>query len=621
MRPEAIPNFCSLLGRKNSARVYLELGGFSLFEDEIVQRLHHDATPGGGIPLSRVLQEYHLSIPERIVLCHTIARSFWQFYDTKMMLAKWTSQNIWFMPSSGDPKSPSLPCRAYISFPFERAEYELEEYSTAGLIHRCPRIFALAVLLLEISLARPIETCRLQWDAEDFVGRTNVDHKRAMTQLQELRADSWTNYTGKHIYNFAIRECVVGTSFLPGGGSGSPQLAERRRIFYEKVVAPLQMVAGSYGREGMVEIKKKIIDLNTTNNSPRLFLQPTGTISASPDELIISKFPSFHTDRIANPEDWLEDLKTIGSYVHSIKTKSFPNAGVRPIRVAILDSGCNLDAPYFRDERESQRAGRIIEWKDFVDGSITKTDSFGHGTLMASLVIETSIVAELCLARVAENTEQLDGSEGRISDAIRWAGVHCEADIISMSFDVDDGEGSIKDAIRFVQNERNGRVIFFASAGNLGPHQDVAFPACHKDVIAIRATNYMGVVASSNPSTDPSAAVSLATFGDNIPLRLQESNPEVCKPGSSVATAVAAGIAATMLSYASMLPHIHPGHAKEDDLTRLRTVEGIEALFRLKLSQNMGNRINFVNPVRFFMENETNLLRLYAILDCLRKVR
>jgi hypothetical protein len=208
------------------------------------------------------------------------------------------------------------------------------------------------------------------------------------------------------------------------------------------------------------------------------------------------------------------------------------------------------------------------------------------------------------------------------AQAIRWAGVDCKADIISMSFGVSDAQGRIHQAILDVRSSRNDEVIFFASAGNSGLHQDEAFPANQDGVTSIRATDHLGVPMGTNPPSHRSQAVSFATFGGPIPLRLKEThpNPDVCEPGSSVSTAVAAGVAATMLGFAAWLPLLFPNIPGVERVSKLKTAGGIRALFE-KLSDDVGNRVRFVNPVKFFVNRPENVLKLCAFVDCAAEVR
>ncbi|RAH73956.1 uncharacterized protein BO66DRAFT_434947 [Aspergillus aculeatinus CBS 121060] len=200
-------NLCTKLGEENHARLLLQLedGGFSTYDYACA--LHHEAAPGSGVPLRRALEEYRLDIPQKIALCHAVARGFWQSYETKMMLARWSDTTISLMPNSDNPADP-LPCKAFISIPFTLTEHELEEFSTRDLIHRCPRIFSLGVLLLEICLGRSIQTPQLQQDATGFVRDMNKTFRTTSKLFDEFQDDSWTGYTGKFVLNQAIDACV-----------------------------------------------------------------------------------------------------------------------------------------------------------------------------------------------------------------------------------------------------------------------------------------------------------------------------------------------------------------------------------------------------------------------------
>lgn len=64
----------------------------------------------------------------------------------------------------------------------------------------------------------------------------------------------------------------------------------------------------------------------------------------------------------------------------------------------------------------------------------------------------------------------------------------------------DDSVRNIHNAITTVDMKRNGRVIFLAAASNNSSHQTDMFPARHRCVIPMHATNHKGDFVF-NPST------------------------------------------------------------------------------------------------------------------------
>jgi Subtilase family len=214
-----------------------------------------------------------------------------------------------------------------------------------------------------------------------------------------------------------------------------------------------------------------------------------------------------------------------------------------------------------------------------------------------------------------------------LNQAIAWAGCECNADIISMSFGFPMDHQDIKDAITKVQVERDGSVVFLASAGN-SPLEDESFPARHPSVISIYATNCYGTFSESNARNDSDGPVILGTFGDNIPVEICKDisavYPKVCEPGSSVATAVAAGISATLLAYASVLTSLDLAAGGATNSTkrvfqRLRQSQGMEAVFK-GMALDMQGRKLFVNPIWFWMNKPDDFSRQCAIHHWLQEV-
>ena len=121
----------------------------------------------------------------------------------------------------------------------------------------------------------------------------------------------------------------------------------------------------------------------------------------------------------------------------------------------------------------------------------------------------------------------------------------------------------------------------------------------------------------TNPVNESDTSAMFGTYGDDIPLKFREYKPHVCQPGTSAATAIAAGITAVILAYVAILPIVVPLDDKAGVLERIRTTEGIQKVFR-RMSQNMGGCKWFLNPLRFFQDSRTDAGRYCAIYDCMQ---
>ncbi|PYH78778.1 hypothetical protein BO82DRAFT_404838 [Aspergillus uvarum CBS 121591] len=540
-------NLCTKLGEENHARLLLVLedGGFS--RHIYGYPLHHEAAPGREVPLSRALEEYRLDIPQKIALCHAVARGFWQLYETKMMLAKWSDTTIWFRSNSDDPAAP-LPCKVFISIPFALTEHELEEFSTTDLIHRCPRIFSLGVLLLEICLGRPIQTPQLQQDTTFFVREMNKTFCTTSKLFGEFQDDSWTGYTGKFVLSQAIDACVQGSIFK---FHTTMDILQRRKILEEKVVRPLEWLASSlpsnYKGNNHCE-RKDHSEPPPPSDSPTLAnpnpADPSQSDNSDNPPLVSQPSASSHAGGVQESQSWMQKLRDI-----SVVRR---DTAMTPTRVAVLDTGCNLATAYFQGHE--MRPAQIKGYKDFItgaEGTQSMSDSDGHGTFMATLVAEVTLFADIFVAKVAEDTDMLRSSQKRIGEAIRWAAIENGCSIISMSFAVDDAGEVIERTVMNMVSIRQGRIIFLAAAGNNGLQAAPNVPARLGNVISIRSADFKGTASPNNPPLKvPYSGLSFTAIGQDVPERLCEYMPPNRRTGSSVATAVAAGITALLLSYA-----------------------------------------------------------------------
>lgn len=357
---------------------------------------------------------------EKAGIALMLARCLLEFFDDDIELAShsWAPEQIFFLsPSTTDATSGDL----YVSLKPRLCGIKpadvLEKFKAGN-----PVLLSFARLMLEIDMGEKIPM---------KIYPENKDNEKNWASLCDL-VEQKLKHGGSVQYLEAVKGCLHLCNNLPRSkdrATGSVARKVLRKAIYEKIIRKLELIVNPQNpkrrRDSVSEYprakKPAIASQPGADTLETVFPSsesPPDSAIVTPlqvDELDPHTFASFHAGKSINPEEWLEDLKRISRYIDKIKQNNFTNAELRPIRVAILDSGCNLKAPYFQDDEESKRAARIAEWKDFVDESEAKTDSFGHGTFMAMLVIETAPLAELYVARVAENTTQLNGNEDIIS--------------------------------------------------------------------------------------------------------------------------------------------------------------------------------------------------------------
>ncbi|KAI1132236.1 S8 family peptidase [Nemania abortiva] len=572
-----------------------------------------------------------LTIEQKIKLSYTVARAFWQFYNSELMNVRWTSEDILLFrldQKISDPEDILL--RVFVSFPFggQYKESPAESYDEGHYTHRYPRILCLGIILLEIGLGQAIEMGN---GSEIFsVKHMNLIHMKAAKKLNELKKAKWDGFEAKDSFVEAVENCLESNNFKEptsprrsrhqSDSNEKPHLSERRNALYRKVVAPLFRLA----KVGFED-----------SDEPPLIRVPnevqSKSISVNDDEIKRSwgEIHRTHSSFLSGPsgsrQGFLDHLQVIAGHITRCRRLA---KTTKPIRVAILDTGCQKDLDFFKDGR---RSNRLRGWKDFtIARSQSAVDAFGHGTFMARLLMHVAPTVDIYVIRVAENTEDLENHEQNIVKAITHAGLdpEWEADIISMSFGIPNERKkeckAISDAIDKVTKERDGAVLFFAAAGNSGIKKE-NFPASHNDVMSIYATNSDGAFLESNPSQTEDGPKLLGTYGTDIPLSIME---EIQTPfpgadlsaGSSIATAIAAGVAAMTLSYAAALPSLLNFRQSEIECAKLRTKNGMQQMLYV-MSAAKGYKRYFINPIGFWGERGKDLEVFTAICTAVGQIQ
>ncbi|KAL8366545.1 hypothetical protein RB595_010414 [Gaeumannomyces hyphopodioides] len=530
---------CKLIDRRVSARIglHLEADGLKQLRDteSLARRRLHSS--GEGLTLSNVLLDYKLTPKAKVSLAYVIARACWQFYASDIMRTDWTSDSVWFMPEGDESqRAGQLPFRVYLSLDFAQITGDMPDYREEDyLSHRLPRILELGIILLEVGLGQPWIRDDMPTDT-DPVSRINARNGQAVELLRELESEEW-DFDNKHLFTEAIENCLNYKNFLatdelpkkpatrdsvaptqvaiPGRGSSEPKATtlleaatcekqtrgppeERRKKLLEHVVRPLAKLFKAFKCD-----QDPVLSIDR-HESPVLPLSRQRSIERDKSEprRFLSQEAQLHAGRPIMVSQWFENLKSIGGNIRKREIKQKP-AVIKPVKVAVIDTGYASSMSFFQDP---VRAKNIKDWKDFAAGaeSSQRTDTFGHGSFMLRLLMESSPLAQIYVARVAENTEMLSYSRDNVAKAVRWAGLENDVDIITMSFGFPDSDPAIAKAIREVHQKRK-TVIFFASAGNGSVSQKKdSFPARHHRVISIHATNCDGIFLRTSPKKTPS---------------------------------------------------------------------------------------------------------------------
>lgn len=109
----------------------------------------------------------------------------------------------------------------------------------------------------------------------------------------------------------------------------------------------------------------------------------------------------------------------------------------------------------------------------------------------------------------------------------------------------------ISNAISSALKSRNQEVLIFAAASNLGGSKRELFPAKHSTIFAVRGASTKGKHKDWNPALPTRNEPVFGTLGVEVPIRNRGKLPPqyLSDSGTSFATAVMAGIAATIVGY------------------------------------------------------------------------
>ncbi|KAL7928975.1 hypothetical protein V8C35DRAFT_325486 [Trichoderma chlorosporum] len=312
----------------------------------------------------------------------------------------------------------------------------------------------------------------------------------------------------------------------------------------------------------------------------------------------------------------------------------------RPTRIAIIDNGMldissdtgnvgdatanrqQLDArhPKGKHERFSGRPSdgtlwsRIKEGRSFVDDGNRVSQWFlasdPHGTQMARIIGSIDPCCDLYVARVSSGRSGISPSRvakvGYVpappSKAIRWA-ISKEVDVISMSFALRQTTYELQ---QNCHEAADRGIAMLCSAHDEGTNLAHAWPADFAYTITITTCDEFGTV----PPRNRSQRYEFAIDGQNVPVGIVPFlNSSEYVSGSSVATAIAAGLSSLILSCSRL------AGGQDDDYAGRKRAEVV----RRHLQKMAVNESQFVQPEKFagidLYINEGRDIDIESILD------
>ncbi|PVH81390.1 hypothetical protein DL98DRAFT_624868 [Cadophora sp. DSE1049] len=559
-------------------------------EDGIFQRLRPQPKTFGSDRMSRAVSlsalfkrqqellrgESVLPLKGKRVLAVTLAPALLPFLETPWLQFSFNHSIHFFEPRQDgelpDITKPFLALEHVPTFSVRGINTGDSPGSSKHMVHPNASVLALGILLCELHYCTPVELM-----AKDLYAARNVndDFYTCLDKLQTLEDDAGVDYY------LATKACLTG-EYYPLGQHADFEDICVQRLFYQNVIKRLEAVIfkawgirlenlgsfnsrqnescwGSIGREVLCFHTGKVDSSNANNTaranpyrsksdttpvsyaSPhsdivlRMLAQPSSGSQAQghlaePSEKSFYVFDASHqtVPEQENPlsEKWMDSLL---SPIYPYVEPSFDIA--EPVRIAILDSGLDPENPFLIEDQQLA-SPRVKEARSFIHGTGPHDirDEIGRGTHALGLLLKVAPCAEIY--------------------AIDHAVDQWKVDIISMSFGIREYHELMSTAI---SNALNKRTLLFAAASNDGANLGRAFPAQYPSVFCIHSTDGNGNPSNFNP-TASETDVNFSLLGEHVsshwPAGMNGHDQTVnVMSGTSVATSIAAGLAASVLSF------------------------------------------------------------------------
>ncbi|EHK17758.1 uncharacterized protein TRIVIDRAFT_123162, partial [Trichoderma virens Gv29-8] len=641
------------LGQRNCLHLALEGGTF--------QRLRPQPKTFGGDQMSRTVslsalfkrqQELRgsssaLPLKGKRILAVILATALLPFLETPWLQPSFNHSNILFFEPLQDGELPDItkPFLAMEHIPIVSAGKTgngVSSDSFKHMVHPNASVLALGILLCELHYCTPVELMQ-----KDSHGARNVnsDYYTSLDMLKSLEVDAGVDYY------LATKACLQ-WEYYPPGQQADFESVDVQRLFYQNVIKRLEaeifkswglrienlgsfdprqneLCWGSIGQE-VVRHKTGKVDPSNTNNGARaplpyrsisdvapvsykslnsdVVLRLAGPTQPSPGSQLRGHLVEPSTKSLyffdashqtgceqENPlsQQWLDNLlSSIHYHVDPFDDVMAGRRTFEPVRIAILDSGFDPENPLLMTE-DQRLDPRIKDARSFVHNTASHDirDEIGHGTHALGLLLKVATCAEIYIARIAHR-ETLDLSEWKV-------------DVISMSFGIREYNEPMKTAI---SNALHSQTLLFAAASNDGANLGRAFPAKYPSVFCIHSTDGNGNPSTFNPTADDKD-VNFSLLGEHVsshwPVGKNGHNEPVnVLSGTSVATPIAAGLAAAILSFVRQQEqYTTPGNELLGPW--LKDVHSMDEVLKSMVKQRRGAGYDYITPHSLFDRKST----------------
>ncbi|KAF5861265.1 hypothetical protein ETB97_000457 [Aspergillus alliaceus] len=630
------------LGQANCLNFALEDGRF--------QRLRPQPKTFGGDQMSRTVslsalfkrqQELRgsssaLPLKGKRILAVTLATALLPFLETPWLQPSFNHSKIQFYePLQGgelpDITKPFLAMEHIPIISARNGDTGVSSGNSKHMVHPNASVLALGILLCELHYCTPVELMQ----KDSYAARNvNTDYYTSLEMLKTLEVDAGVDYY------LATKACLQ-WEYYPPGQQADFESVSVQRLFYQNVVKRLEaeifkswglrlenlgsfdsreneLCWGSIGRE-VVRHQTGKADSSNTNNGARAI--PHRSIS---DVAPVSD-PSFNSDVVlqmpvqpspgsqlrgnfAEPlakrlnffdashqagcekesqlsRQWMDSLlSSIHHHVDPFDTVEAGRETFEPVRIAILDSGFDPENPLLMTENQ-RLDPRIKAAQSFIHQteSYDIRDEIGHGTHALGLLLKVATCAEIYIARIAHR-ETLDRNT---YDDIAKA-----------------RPGSMPKQAFWTELI----TLLFAAASNDGANFGRAFPAKYPSVFCIHSTDGNGNPSTFNPTADDKD-VNFSLLGEHVSSHWPAGKNGCNQPvnvmsGTSVATPIATGLAASVLSFVRQQErHI----TLESELLGpwLKDVHSMDAVLKSMVRQRRGAGYDYITPHVLFDRNST----------------